>query len=69
MVQGVHSQWKRDYCLEQKRRLFQHQRDTSRTADGKNQINGTIPALSVKEGKDNIISTPETAHFYFKEED
>ncbi|KAJ6072598.1 hypothetical protein N7467_010683, partial [Penicillium canescens] len=26
MTQGVHGQWERDYCLEQKRRLLQYQR-------------------------------------------
>ncbi|KAJ5940650.1 hypothetical protein N7516_000818 [Penicillium verrucosum] len=31
MMQGVYGQWKRDYCLEQKRRLLQHQSESSRT--------------------------------------
>ncbi|KAJ5148552.1 hypothetical protein N7448_000130, partial [Penicillium atrosanguineum] len=29
MTQGVHGQWKRNYCQEQKRRLLQHQREAS----------------------------------------
>ncbi|KAJ6001700.1 hypothetical protein N7522_006927, partial [Penicillium canescens] len=45
MTQGVHGQWKRDYCLEQKRRLLQHQREASRTADEVIQVAGTIPVL------------------------
>ncbi|KAJ5704976.1 hypothetical protein N7536_000665, partial [Penicillium majusculum] len=40
MTQGFH-----DYCLEQKRRLLQHQREASRTADEGVQIAGGIPAL------------------------
>lgn len=42
MMQGVYGQWKRDYCLEQKRklrrRLLQYQRQYSRTAG-----DGTLP--------------------------
>lgn len=45
MTQGFHGQWERDYCLEQKRRLLQHQREASRTADEGVQIAGGIPAL------------------------
>ncbi|KAJ5213257.1 hypothetical protein N7449_000426, partial [Penicillium cf. viridicatum] len=45
MTQGVHGQWKRDYCLEQKRRLLQRQREGSRSTDEGIQVAGTIPAL------------------------
>lgn len=45
ITQCVHGQWGRDYCLEQERRLLQHQREASRTADEGIQIAGAIPAL------------------------
>ncbi|OQE16553.1 hypothetical protein PENFLA_c027G08151 [Penicillium flavigenum] len=45
MTRGVYGQWKRDYCLEQKRRLLQYQCESSRTADDGTLIAGTIPTL------------------------
>jgi hypothetical protein len=45
MKQGVHGQWERDYCLEQKRRLLQYQREASRTADEVFQVAATIPVV------------------------
>jgi hypothetical protein len=32
MTQGVYGQWKRDYCLEQERRLLEYQRKYQRKA-------------------------------------
>lgn len=45
MTHGVHGDWNRDYCLEQKGRLFQRQYDSSLTMDEGIQIGSTIPAF------------------------
>ncbi|KAJ5174582.1 uncharacterized protein N7482_000459 [Penicillium canariense] len=52
MTQGVHGQWERDYCLEQKRRLLQNQREASRTTGEGNEIDLTLPVLLLLESCD-----------------
>ncbi|KAJ5788854.1 uncharacterized protein N7518_005865, partial [Penicillium psychrosexuale] len=46
MMQGVHGQWQRTYCLEQKGGLLQCQREGSQTADEGIQIANTFPAMA-----------------------